>query len=101
MLLLTSIHDCLFIHNWLQARQDAAKFAATRLETLSDKTKTPTSQLKFITDAWGQVGLMPCQRALQFVHAPLLYKACWPLLGPAAARALAQDGAFGVAVLLH
>lgn len=40
----------------LQARKDAAQFAATQLETLSDKTKTPTSQLKFIMDAWAQVG---------------------------------------------
>ena len=40
---------------WLQARKDAAQFAATQLETLSDKTKTPTSQLKFIMDAWAQV----------------------------------------------
>lgn len=39
----------------LQARKDAAQFAATQLETLSDKTKTPTSQLKFIMDAWAQV----------------------------------------------
>jgi hypothetical protein len=39
----------------LQARKDAASFAANQLETLSDTTKTPTSQLKFIMDAWAQV----------------------------------------------
>jgi hypothetical protein len=39
----------------VQARKDAAQFAATQLETLSDTTKTPTSQLKFIMDAWAQV----------------------------------------------
>lgn len=38
-----------------QARKDAATFAVTQLESLSDKTKTPTSQLKFIMDAWAQV----------------------------------------------
>jgi len=39
-----------------KARKDAAQFAAESLERLSDMTKTPTSQLKFIMDAWGQVG---------------------------------------------
>eukprot|EP00879_Flechtneria_rotunda_P014450 GHRR01015099.1.p1 GENE.GHRR01015099.1~~GHRR01015099.1.p1 ORF type:complete len:471 (+),score=115.95 GHRR01015099.1:168-1580(+) len=39
-----------------KARKDAATFAAEHLEKLSDMTKTPTSQLKFIMDAWGQVG---------------------------------------------
>lgn len=40
-----------------KARKDAAQFAADHLEKLSDMTKTPTSQLKFIMDAWKQVGI--------------------------------------------
>jgi ariadne-1 len=39
-----------------KARKDAAQFEAESLEKLSDMTKTPTSQLKFIKDAWRQVG---------------------------------------------
>jgi hypothetical protein len=39
-----------------KARKDAAHFEAESLEKLSDMTKTPTSQLKFIKDAWRQVG---------------------------------------------
>jgi hypothetical protein len=38
-----------------KARKDAAQFEAESLEKLSDMTKTPTSQLKFIKDAWRQV----------------------------------------------
>lgn len=38
-----------------KARKDAAQFAADSLEKLSDMTKTPTSQLKFVMDAWKQV----------------------------------------------
>ena len=60
----------------MQARKDAVSFAANRLETLSDKTKTPTSQLKFIMDAWGQVRTMRCMpgslQPLSALHWPAL-----------------------------
>jgi ariadne-1 len=39
-----------------KARQEAARTAGEALEALSDLTRTPTSQLKFIMDAWAQVG---------------------------------------------
>lgn len=41
----------------LQAKVDAAKVSADWLERLSEMTKTPTSQLRFIMDAWSQVGV--------------------------------------------
>eukprot|EP00775_Hariotina_reticulata_P011699 gene11699-11843_t len=50
-----------------KARKDAAQFAAESLERLSDMTKTPTSQLKFIMDAWGQV--IECRRILKWTYA--------------------------------
>ncbi|KIY99471.1 putative E3 ubiquitin-protein ligase ARI7 [Monoraphidium neglectum] len=40
-----------------KARQEAARTAGEALEQLSDLTRTPTSQLKFIMDAWAQVKL--------------------------------------------
>lgn len=39
-----------------QARSDASKVSKEWLEHLADITKTPTSQLKFINEAWNQVG---------------------------------------------
>eukprot|EP00878_Enallax_costatus_P014217 GHUV01014871.1.p2 GENE.GHUV01014871.1~~GHUV01014871.1.p2 ORF type:complete len:161 (+),score=54.01 GHUV01014871.1:445-927(+) len=50
-----------------KARKDAAQFAADSLEKLSDMTKTPTSQLKFIMDAWKQV--IECRRILKWTYA--------------------------------
>jgi len=41
-------------HN-AQAQQKMAELQGNKLETLSEITATPTSQLKFITDAWCQV----------------------------------------------
>jgi hypothetical protein len=43
-----------------KARKDAAAFAADSLERLSDATKTPTSQLKFIMDGWAQARAAVC-----------------------------------------
>ena len=56
-------------HN--QARQkamaEAVKTQNEILEQLSDMTKTPTSQLKFIMDAWGQI--VECRRMLKWTYA--------------------------------
>ena len=38
-----------------QAQQKMAELQGSKLENLSEITATPTSQLKFITDAWSQV----------------------------------------------
>ena len=38
-----------------QAQQKMAELQGNKLENLSEITATPTSQLKFITDAWCQV----------------------------------------------
>lgn len=40
----------------LQALQQVEKFKGEQQEILSERTATPTSQLKFIVDAWMQVG---------------------------------------------
>lgn len=40
----------------LQALQQVDKFRGEQQEILSERTATPTSQLKFIVDAWMQVG---------------------------------------------
>lgn len=47
-----------------KARQEAARTAGEALEALSDLTRTPTSQLKFIMDAWAQV--IECRRMLKW-----------------------------------
>lgn len=41
----------------MQAKLDQTRVSAEWLERLSEQTKTPTSQLKFIIDAWAQVGV--------------------------------------------
>ena len=38
----------------VQAQQKMAELQGSKLEGLSEITATPTSQLKFITDAWAQ-----------------------------------------------
>ena len=43
------------VHCGAQAQQKMAELQGHKLETLSEITATPTSQLKFITDAWCQV----------------------------------------------
>ena len=40
----------------LQALQQVDKFRNEQAEILGERTATPTSQLKFVTDAWMQVG---------------------------------------------
>jgi hypothetical protein len=42
-------------HTHVQAKQDLGKASRDWLEQLADSTKTPTSQLKFIVEAWNQV----------------------------------------------
>ena len=42
----------------LQALQQVEKFKGEQQEILSERTATPTSQLKFVVDAWMQVGLV-------------------------------------------
>lgn len=56
-----------------KARKDAAQFEAESLEQLSDMTKTPTSQLKFIKDAWRQVRRGHCIRTLIALACALLH----------------------------
>ena len=43
-----------FISTCLQALQQVERFRSDHQEVLSERTATPTSQLKFITDAWMQ-----------------------------------------------
>ncbi|KAG2501662.1 hypothetical protein HYH03_000165 [Edaphochlamys debaryana] len=50
-----------------KARQDASKVSKDWLEQLADITKTPTSQLKFINDAWSQI--VECRRQLKWTYA--------------------------------
>lgn len=51
----------------LQALETLDKFMTNKLETLSEITATPTSQLKFVTDAWYQV--VDCRRMLKWTYA--------------------------------
>lgn len=44
----------------LQALKQMDKFNAEKMELLSERTATPTSQLKFVLDAWMQVGGWVC-----------------------------------------
>lgn len=50
-----------------KARQDRDKISGDSLEKLSDMSKTPTSQLKFIMDAWNQI--IECRRMLKWTYA--------------------------------
>ena len=51
----------------LQALETLDKFMNNKLEVLSEITATPTSQLKFVTDAWYQV--VDCRRMLKWTYA--------------------------------
>ncbi len=51
----------------LQALETLDKFVHDKLEKLSEITATPTSQLKFVTDAWYQV--VDCRRMLKWTYA--------------------------------
>lgn len=55
-----------------KAKLDAIVTQETTLELLSDRTKTPTSQLKFIPDAWKQV--IETRRMLKWTYAYGYYK---------------------------
>ncbi|GIL57550.1 hypothetical protein Vafri_12725 [Volvox africanus] len=50
-----------------KARCDARKASKDSLEKLADITKTPTSQLKFINEAWNQI--VECRRQLKWTYA--------------------------------
>ncbi|KAG2435678.1 hypothetical protein HXX76_006879 [Chlamydomonas incerta] len=50
-----------------KARLDASKVSKDWLEQLADITKTPTSQLKFINEAWNQI--VECRRMLKWTYA--------------------------------
>ncbi|GFR48822.1 hypothetical protein Agub_g10775 [Astrephomene gubernaculifera] len=50
-----------------KARTDASKVSKDWLEQLADITKTPTSQLKFINEAWNQI--VECRRQLKWTYA--------------------------------
>jgi hypothetical protein len=50
-----------------QARVSAKRINETHLEGLSEKVRTPTSQLKFISDAWSEV--VQCRRVLKWTYA--------------------------------
>eukprot|EP00197_Chlamydomonas_leiostraca_P004716 CAMPEP_0202867712 /NCGR_PEP_ID=MMETSP1391-20130828/9582_1 /ASSEMBLY_ACC=CAM_ASM_000867 /TAXON_ID=1034604 /ORGANISM="Chlamydomonas leiostraca, Strain SAG 11-49" /LENGTH=627 /DNA_ID=CAMNT_0049547775 /DNA_START=210 /DNA_END=2089 /DNA_ORIENTATION=+ len=49
-----------------KAKQDAARVSADWLERLSEQTHLPTSQLKFIMDAWAQI--IECRRVLSWTY---------------------------------
>lgn len=51
----------------VQALQTLDKVITEKLEALSEITATPTSQLKFVTDAWSQV--VDCRRMLKWTYA--------------------------------
>ncbi len=51
----------------LQALSTLDKVINDKLEDLSEITATPTSQLKFVTDAWAQV--VDCRRMLKWTYA--------------------------------
>lgn len=53
--------------HWLQALSTLDKVITDKLEDLSEITATPTSQLKFVTDAWSQV--VDCRRMLKWTYA--------------------------------
>ncbi|KAL6748380.1 hypothetical protein V8C86DRAFT_2879354 [Haematococcus lacustris] len=50
----------------VKARSDSAIVSREWLERLSEQTKTPTSQLKFIMDAWQQI--IECRRVLSWTY---------------------------------
>mmetsp|Transcript_12046 Transcript_12046/g.25888 ORF Transcript_12046/g.25888 Transcript_12046/m.25888 type:complete len:532 (+) Transcript_12046:91-1686(+) len=49
-----------------KAKSDAASTAKQQLEVLSECTKTPVSQLKFVMDAWHQI--IECRRILSWTY---------------------------------
>ncbi|KAF5836210.1 hypothetical protein DUNSADRAFT_6276 [Dunaliella salina] len=49
-----------------KAKADQARISADWLERLSEQTKTPSSQLKFIMDAWSQI--IECRRVLSWTY---------------------------------
>ena len=51
-----------------QAQQKMAELQGSKLENLSEITATPTSQLKFITDAWSQVRAPPASQVHRLFH---------------------------------
>ncbi|KAK9833366.1 hypothetical protein WJX84_001950 [Apatococcus fuscideae] len=55
-----------------QALQQKAQASDEKLESLSEITATPTSQLKFILDAWAQV--VDCRRILKWTYAYGYYR---------------------------
>ena len=55
------------MHSCLQALATLDKVVTDKLEDLSEITATPTSQLKFVTDAWAQV--VDCRRMLKWTYA--------------------------------
>ncbi|GAB4818029.1 hypothetical protein N2152v2_005075 [Parachlorella kessleri] len=50
-----------------QALKQMDKFNSEKMETLSERTATPTSQLKFVLDGWMQV--VDCRRILKWTYA--------------------------------
>lgn len=63
---------CSKTENALQALQMLDRVASDKLELLSEITATPTSQLKFVLDAWGQV--VDCRRILKWTYAYGYYR---------------------------
>ncbi len=70
----------------LQALQQVDKFRNEQQETLSERTATPTSQLKFVVDAWMQVrkllldvdSLNACSRLIKEKHRSLFFSCPFP-----------------------
>lgn len=56
----------------MQALQSLSQAASDKLEVLSEITATPTSQLKFVLDAWSQV--VDCRRILKWTYAYGYYR---------------------------
>lgn len=60
-----AVYKCMLCY--VQALQTSDRVATDKLEQLSEITATPTSQLKFVLDAWAQV--VDCRRILKWTYA--------------------------------
>ena len=52
---------------FVKAKQDCARMQEELMERLSNLSKMPTSQLRFIVDAWNQI--IECRRMLKWTYA--------------------------------
>ena len=76
------------------AEAASAASARAKLEALSEATATPTTQLRFVSDAWAQV--VRCRRVLKWTYAYGYYTFAEPgSEAEAAAAAAARNGGAG------